>query len=128
MPYEISFAKTLPPLDHDEYINRCCIGGDIVVNQLLSAVTGRYTSIETNQEDWGWFIWMTQRNVRLAIDIHTDDERGLFRVRLTSSRGRWLRPERVEDTPELDQLRTVVIDRLTRWVDGEIECERVEPD
>jgi hypothetical protein len=31
-------------------------GGDAVVNQLLPSVRARYAHIQTNQEDWGWFI------------------------------------------------------------------------
>ena len=129
MPYELSFAKALPPLDLDEYINPCCIGGDVVVRHLLPSVTGRYTDMQTNQEDWGWFIWMREGNVALAIDVHTDDhERGLFRIHLTSRIKRRLFSDRVEDTPELDQLRTIVIERLEQWVDGAVDSERIEPD
>jgi len=60
MPYEISFAKQVPLLDREEYINVCCVGGDAVVNQLLPSVRSRYIDIQTNQEDWGWFIWFNK--------------------------------------------------------------------
>jgi hypothetical protein len=67
MPYELSFSKQLPHIDREQYINDCCIGGDLVVNQLLPSVQARYTDVQTEQEDWGWFIWFRKGNVRLAV-------------------------------------------------------------
>ena len=115
MPYEISFSKPVTIVDREQYINDCCIGGDIVVDQLLPAVRARYTDIETNQEDWGWFIWFRKDGVRLAIDVHTDDaDAGAFRIRLTS-RVKKLLFEKEADTPELDELRIFVESELRRW-------------
>jgi len=85
MPYEVSFKKPVPLLDREEYINECCVGGDAVVNRLLPSIQARHTDIQTNQEDWGWFIWFRMGNVRLAIDVFTDDsQEGQFRIHLTS--------------------------------------------
>jgi hypothetical protein len=72
MPYEVSFTKRVPIVDRDQYINECCISGDIVIDQFLPSVRAHYTDVQTNQEDWGWFIWFRKGNVRLAIDVFTD--------------------------------------------------------
>lgn len=129
MPYELTFTKALPSLSEDDYINRCCMGGDLVVDRLLPLVQAQYSNIQSNQEDWGWFIWTNSRDIRLAIDIHTEDEiAGTFRVHLTSSTKGWLWRERVEDTPELDALRELVELQLQGWVDSAIETRRVDRD
>ena len=79
MPYEVSFTKRVPVLHREQYINECCIGGDVVLNHLLPSVRARYADVQTNQEDWGWFIWFRKGHVRLAIDVFTDDpEQGFF--------------------------------------------------
>jgi hypothetical protein len=92
-----------------------------------SSVRERYTEIQTNQEDWGWFIWMNSGRVRLAIDIFTDDEvDGHFRVHLTSNVKRWRLFDRVEDTPELEELRTLVASELGSWADSAIETQHLD--
>ncbi|PYS44455.1 MAG: hypothetical protein DMG13_33855 [Acidobacteria bacterium] len=116
MPYEISFAKQVPLLDRQEYINECCVGGDAVVNQLLPSVRSRCIDIQTNQEDWGWFIWFNKGRVKLAIDVFTDDpEQGLFRIHLTSPTKRFFLSDTVVDTPELEELRALIESQLAAW-------------
>ena len=123
MPYEISFTKPVTIGDRDQYINECCVGGDIVVDYLLPAVRARYSDMQTNQEDWGWFIWFRKDGVRLAIDVHTDDAAaGAFRIRLTS-RVKKLLFEKEADTPELDELRALVEAELRRWGATRISAE-----
>jgi hypothetical protein len=115
MPYEISFTKRVAITDREQYWNECCVGGDHVVNQLLPAVRARYEDIQTNQEDWGWFIWFKKGAVKLAIDVHTDDgDAGEFRIRLTSQTKRFL-SDKEQDTPELDELRQLVESELQKW-------------
>jgi hypothetical protein len=119
MPYELAFARALPPIDREQYINECCVGGDVVVERLLPSIRARYTHLDSNQEDWGWFIWFRDGEVRLAIDVHTDDaERGAFRLHLTSRRRRWLWFDTVVDTPELEMLRQLVESQLAEWPGG----------
>src|SRR5262245_60204325 len=128
MPYEVSFTKQVRQLDRDKYINDCCIGGDAVVNQLLPPVRARYTDIQTNQEDWGWFIWFRNGQVRLAIDVFTDDpERGQFRIHLTSRTKRFFLFESVVDTPELEELRTWIESELRAWNGDAIQVEHLDP-
>jgi hypothetical protein len=126
MPYEVTFTKQVPMVDREQYINDCCIGGDVVVNQLLPAVRSRYEEIQTEQEDWGWFIWFSKGNVALAIDVFTDDpDKGEFRVHLTSRTRRWLRST-VIDTPELEELRTLVVSELEAWISGGVAIARLD--
>jgi hypothetical protein len=124
VPYEIAFARQVAITDRDQYINECCVGGDAVVDALLPAVRARYADIQTNQEDWGWFIWFKQGAVRLAIDVHTDNgDAGEFRIRLTS-RTRRLIGYKEADTPELEELRALVESELQRWSASGITVER----
>ena len=128
MPYEVSFTKRVEVTDREQYINDCCVGGDIVVNRLLPAVRARYTDIQTEQEDWGWFIWFREGDVRLAIDVFTDDPAGEFRIHLTSRARRWGVFDRVVDTPELDALRALVASELAAWVGSPVKIEHINRD
>lgn len=129
MPYELSFIKPVQLLDPDEYINECCVGGDKVVERLLPAVRRQYGEVETNQEDWGWFIWIARGAGTLAVDVFTDDsERGEFRVRLTSRTKRLLFLQSEVDTPELDGLRALVTAELEAWVGAPVRVEHVAAD
>ena len=121
MPYEIAFTRPVAIKDRDDYINECCVGGDQVVDALLPAVKSRYADIETNQEDWGWFIWFRKGDVRLAIDVFTDDpDKGEFRIRLTSRVKRMLMFDKVIDLPELEELRRLVEAELRNWAATEL--------
>ncbi|HEU4939231.1 MAG TPA: hypothetical protein VFT39_22440 [Vicinamibacterales bacterium] len=127
MPYELSFTKRVPIADREQYINECCVGGDIVLEQLLPAVRARYGDVEPTEEDWGWFLWFHKGGVKLAIDVFTDDpDRGEFRIRLTSRVKRMLLLDTVVDTPELRELHDVVVAGLSSWVEGEVASEVVE--
>jgi hypothetical protein len=127
MPYEVSFTRRVPVVDREKYINDCCIGGDVVVEHLLPSIRARYTDVRTNQEDWGWFIWFRNGNVRLAIDVFTDDpETGAFRVHLTSRTRRLLVLDTVVDTPDLEELRALVASELAAWVGGEVRVTRLD--
>ena len=128
MPYEVSFTKRVEIADRDRYINDCCVGGDIVVNVLLPTIRARYTDIQTEQEDWGWFIWFRHGDVKLAVDVFTDDpDAGRFRIYMTSQIRRWVLSDRVVDTPELEELRAHVSSELARWIGGPVQIERIDP-
>ena len=115
MPYEIAFTRPVSISDREQYINECCVGGDAVTDHLLPAIRERYEGIETNQEDWGWFIWFKKGPVKLAIDVHTDDgDAGEFRIRLTS-RAKTLLGYKEADRPELEDLRELVEAELRKW-------------
>ena len=127
MPYELSFTKSVPITDREQYINDCCVGGDGVINQLLPTVEARYTHVRSHQEDWGWFIWFRKNDIALAIDVVTDDpDTGAFRIHLTSRTKRWLLFNEVVDTPELEEVRALVTSELKTWVGAPISCVRLD--
>jgi hypothetical protein len=128
MPYIVSFVRPLQVADREQYINECCIGGDIVLDQLLPALRARYGSnLQSNQEDWGWFVWFEQPGVELAIDVHTNDHTLLeFQLHLTSRRPRFLLGAKTQDTTELEQLREVVVSQLQAWPVEQLSVERVD--
>ena len=126
MPYIVSFVKPVVIVDREQYINDCCIGGDLVLEQLLPSLEERYGDLQSNQEDWGWFAWFEQSGVKLAVDVHTNDgNAGEFQVHLTSRKPRFLLGARTQDTPELEALRELVVSRLQSWEVAMLEVERV---
>jgi hypothetical protein len=128
MPYEIAFTKQVPIRDREDYINECCVGGDAVVDALLPALRDRYEEIQSNQEDWGWFIWFKKGAVKLAIDVHTDDgDAGEFRIRLTSRTKRLLGYKEA-DTPELGELLTLVESELGKWAAANVKVTPEDSD
>lgn len=128
MPYIISFVRPVQISDREQYINDCCIGGDVVLDRLLPALRERYGSdLLSNQEDWGWFAWFQQAGIKLAVDIHTNDHAlGEFQVHLTSRRPRLLLSAKVQDTAQLEQLRELVVSQLQAWSVERLEVERVD--
>lgn len=129
MPYELSFRKKVAPADPDQYFNECCVGGDVVSARLLPQIEERYTHVRADQEDWGWFVWFRSENIALAVDICCDDpEAGDFRVHLTSRRRRRLLPAVIEDTPELEDVRALVVSSLEGWVEGPVRVARLDSD
>jgi len=128
MPYIVGFVKPVSPADREQYINDCCIGGDIVLDRLLPALRERYgTELQSNQEDWGWFVWFQHSGVKLAVDVHTHDpDLGQFQLHVTSRRPRLLLGAKIEDTPELEQLRELVVSQLQSWPVVSLEVERVD--
>ena len=126
MPYALRFAKPVAITDPDQYINDCCIGGDRVLDRLLPALRQRYGDLQSNQEDWGWFAWFDDAGTKLAVDIFTNDhERGQFQIHLTSRRPRLILGDRIEDRPELDALRDLVVAELRSWPVSDLVIERV---
>jgi hypothetical protein len=114
MPYILEFTRPVTITDREQYINECCVGGDIICAALLPAVKARYQDVESAQEDWGWFIWCKQGPLMLAIDVFTDDaEAGQFRVCLTTRVKKFF-GYKDADTPELEELRAFVETELAR--------------
>ena len=126
MPYIVSFVKPVTLRDREQYINDCCIGGGLVLEQLLPVLRERYGDLQSNQEDWGWFAWFEHSGVKLAVDVHTNDaDKGEFQVHLTSRRPRLLLAAKIQDTPELEALRGLVVSKLQSWEVTNLEVERV---
>ena len=126
MPYELTFTKLVPITDPDLYFNECCIGGDVVLERLLPIIRARYSDIETNQEDWGWFVWFESEGTKLAVDIFCDNPgKGDFRVHLTSSVQSLMFWLKVVDTAELEHLRALAVDALSSWIGVSPKVERL---
>ncbi|MFN0058053.1 MAG: hypothetical protein ACKVX7_06315 [Planctomycetota bacterium] len=126
MPYIVTFVKTVSVTDSEQYINDCCIGGDVVLAQLLPSLRERYGELQSNQEDWGWFAWFEQSGIKLAVDVHTNDgATGEFQIHLTSRKPRLLVGAKIQDTPELESLRELVISRLQEWAVTALDVEHV---
>ncbi len=129
MPYEIEFQQQITAPEPEIYINECCFGGDVVSGWIEPAVLERYEHVRAEQEDWGWFLWFRRGTLRLAIDIFCDDPAtGSFRIHLTTREHRRFRSDRIADTPELEALKDLVIDRLTPRVGGELAVTRLDAD
>lgn len=115
MPYELSFAKSIGTFDRANYINDCCVGGDLVAEVLLPSLNSRYGDLGPIEEDWGWFIWFENGGSKLAVDIFCDDsDKGEFRIHITS-RVRGFFGSKVHDTPELEILKLLVVDSISVW-------------
>jgi hypothetical protein len=125
VPYVLRFVKPIEIADRGQYINDCCVGGDLVLEQLLPSLRERYGELMSNQEDWGWFAWFEESAVRLAIDVHTEDEKaGEFQIQLTSRKPRLLLGHKTLDTPELEVLRELVVRQLRSWQVADLTVER----
>lgn len=125
MPYALTFIKQVELSRPDEYINDCCKGGDVVLDRLLPALRMRYgNDLQSNQEDWGWFVWFKDGPVKLALDIATDDDGSTFQLHLTSRRPRFLLSDKIEDSPELESLRELVVKELFAWAVSNLTVER----
>ncbi|WP_428717305.1 hypothetical protein [Undibacterium curvum] len=126
MPYIVSFSKKIEIVDPEQYINDCCIGGDIVLEQFLPMLRERYDDLQSNQEDWGWFAWFEQSRVKLAVDVYTHEATaGEFQIHLTSRAPRLLLGPKIQDTPELEALRELIVSKLQSWNVSKLEVERV---
>lgn len=126
MPYTLTFSRQVEIADDDQYINGCCIGGDVVLGRLLPALRSKYgNELHSNQEDWGWFAWFEDGPIKLAVDISTDDDRSKFQVLLSARRPRFILSDKVEDCAELETLRELVVQRLTDWPVSNLSVQRV---
>lgn len=126
MPYTLTFSRQVEIADDGQYINGCCIGGDVVLGRLLPALRSKYgNELHANQEDWGWFAWFEDGPIKLAVDISTDDDRSKFQVLLSARRPRFILSDKVEDCAELETLRELVVQRLTDWPVSNLSVQRV---
>lgn len=127
MPYELTFTKHIAGTDREQYINECCVGGDVVAEAILPILRETYGELTADQEDWGWFIWFSRSGVKMAVDIFCDDpDAGMFRIHLTSRVRSLLFSTKVVDTPELEQLCRLVVSALAAWTGEQPAVERLD--
>jgi hypothetical protein len=116
MPYQLGFIKQLPIADQSQYINPCCTGCDLVIGHLLPFIRECYRDVDSGQEDWGWYAWFREGDVQLAVDANCQDvATGEFMIVLTSRVPRRFFGAKEVDTPQLDALRALVVERLAAW-------------
>jgi hypothetical protein len=127
MPYAISFTKRVEIADPSIYINDCCVGGDVVLDRVLPDLKTRYSDIQADQEDWGWFAWFKHGSINLAVNIFADDsQNGAFKIHLTASRRRLIFGYKIEDGVELSLLRQLVVTTLNSWTVEALVVEHVD--
>ncbi|HET9839200.1 MAG TPA: hypothetical protein VFR84_13265 [Candidatus Angelobacter sp.] len=127
MAYEITFAAKAAIPDRGIYINDCCWGGDVIRDRLLPILRRRHDDIQTNQEDWGWFIWMDRRPYWIAIDIMCNDkESGEFLIHISATYRKWFWSKAVE-LEEVRLLKEIVVKALAEF--GTVtRTQRFSPD
>ncbi|QOK92872.1 hypothetical protein HF908_16205 [Ralstonia pseudosolanacearum] len=127
MPYALTFHKALEIVDRDRYFNACCVGGDLVLAQLLPVLREAYGEVQSDQEDWGWFAWFEHSGIKLAVDVFADDDMPqAFTVHLTARVPRFFLGAKVRDTGELEQLQHCVCNALASWPVVNLNAERVD--
>ena len=127
MPFVIRFRKPVNVADDEPYLNDCCVGGDVVLDRLLPSLREKYGALEPTQEDWGWFLWLQDDRVQLAVDVLTQDPiTSEFEIRLTSRKPSLFRSARVIDTPELETLRARLVAQLEAWPVAALTVERLD--
>lgn len=104
MPYELTFTKR-------------DVESDAVASRLLPALRDRYgADVEAEPEDTGSYIRLADGEVTLAIDIvGRQDDSGDFRVIIASSIRRFAFLKRVEDVPQLEELKRIVAAEIAEW-------------
>jgi len=86
----------------------------------------RFELDHSNQEDWGWFIWLRKGRIKLGVEITCEDrEKGRYRLELWSKQSVFLWWDRAADTPELEALREDVQKRLSSWLGSTPPVKRV---
>jgi hypothetical protein len=127
MPYEIVFSRQVAIADSELYINDCCAGGDVVLGALLPALRERYGDLHMIQEDWGWFIWFPLEGSTMAVEVSLQDPAASqFCMHLTSRTRRFWRGDRIDDTPQLEQLRDLVVTVLGAWLGHALTAAQVD--
>jgi hypothetical protein len=116
MAYEIEFTAQISVSNPHIYINDCCWGGDVVRDRLMPLVRGRFSDIQTAQEDWGWFIWFRRGAVLLAIDIFCDEKAtGRFRIHISANKKKWLILRSTVDSSETSEIKEAVAGEIRKW-------------
>lgn len=127
MPYTLTFKKQVKPDISTEYINECCIGGDAVLEYLLPKLSNIYGDLYPTQEDWGWFSRFQLGDVKLAVDVSTQEvDSGEFQINLTSRKSGRFFGAKIEDTQELEDLKQSVVQALGAWPVAELHVELVD--
>ena len=104
MPYELTFIKR-------------DVEADAVAARILPALRDRYgADVQAEPEDDGSYLRFDDGDVTLAVDIVCrDHENGAFRVAIASSTKRFAFLKRIEDVPQLEELKRIVAAEIAEW-------------
>lgn len=128
MPYEVVFRKEIEVITPSIYINSDCYGGDVILARLLPEIKERYESLQMNQKECGWFARFRKGHVDFAINVFCEDpDFGVYLIRLTTRVKRFLWFDRVIDTPELEELRDLVVAKLKKWGVLGVSIKHLDP-
>ncbi len=61
---------------NEEYINECCQYCDVLLNLIKPEIIKnlQISSIEIEQEDWGWYLFFIKDNLHYNLNISFNDE------------------------------------------------------
>ena len=99
MPYDLTFTKA-------------GLGPGAVADRLLPALKQRYGDDVASDDG---YIKFDADDVALAIEIFLGERDGTFRVTLTSSTRRFAVLKKIEDVPELEELKRIVAGEIAEW-------------
>jgi hypothetical protein len=99
MPYDLTFMK--PGVETDG-----------VTERLLPALQQRYGE-DVRSDDA--YIKFDADDVALAVEIFAGDREGAFRVTLTSSTRHLAFLKKIEDVPQLEELKRIVAGEIAEW-------------
>lgn len=103
MPYEVTFTKRAD--------------AQAVAARILPALRQRFgDQLEADQEERSGSIRFDDGPVSLAVDIFCDDQQtGRYRIHLMSKTKRFAFLKRVEDVPQLEELKRIVAGEIAEW-------------
>jgi hypothetical protein len=99
MPYDLTFMK--PDVDPDA-----------VAARLLPALQQRYGDAVRSDDA---YIKFDDEDVALAVEVFAGDREEMFRITLTSSTRHLAFLKRIEDVPQLEELKRIVAGEIAEW-------------
>ncbi len=130
MPYDLRFSKAFKTEDKGQYLNECCVGGDIVLAEIQKAP---FVSLQANekvshgQEDWGWYLWFWRGNAKFEISICLDeDDNQEFRIHIIRQIKAGLFSKKMEDNEELKTIQNEVKVQIESWTGKTCISQKIE--
>lgn len=99
MPYDLKFMKP-------------GVGPGAVAERLLPALKQRYGDDVASDDS---YIKFDDGEIGLAVEVFMGERDGHFRVTLTSSTRRFAVLKKIEDVPELEELKRIVAGEIAEW-------------
>lgn len=78
MDFELIVPKVFEDIPERQYINPCCIGGDVVLIQFKPEIASKMQIdedlIDVYQEDWGWALEFEKEKVFYLLALNNNSE------------------------------------------------------